>query len=122
MARTGDTARRGDRGSGPRRLWSMPVASSLTRWLAQLPTDELAAILARRPEALAPPAPADLGELAHRLQARRGVAVALQSVPLPAMQVIEAAVAYGCPDRDGLAGTLGVPVEALAEPLALLAE
>src|SRR5262249_37183122 len=55
------------------------VASSLSRWLASLPADRLAVVLARRPETLGPPAPYDLSEVAHRLQAQAGQEAALMA-------------------------------------------
>jgi hypothetical protein len=107
---------------GPARLSYASVASSLARWLASLSADRLATVLARRPETLAPPAPVDLSELAHRLQSRVAVAGALQSVPLPAIQAIEAARAFDCGDRAGLAAVLHLPPDDLNEALAMLAD
>lgn len=98
------------------------MASSLARWLASLSADRLATLLARRPETLAPPAPVDLSELAHRLQSRVAVAGALQSVPLPAIQAIEAARAFDCRDRSGLAAVLQLAPDDLDEALAMLAD
>jgi Helicase conserved C-terminal domain len=97
------------------------VASSLTRWLGSLPAERLADLLANRPETLAPPEPADLAELAHRLQSRVGVAGALQQMPLPAVQVIETAHAFDCRDRAGVAAVLGVRAPELDGVLATLA-
>jgi hypothetical protein len=89
------------------------MASTLTRWLATLRHDELAALLARRPETLAGPAPRHLGEVAGRLQSRAGVAVAFQALTLPAVQVLEVVQAFGCANRGEVTGVLGdaaVPV------------
>lgn len=98
------------------------MASSLARWLASLSAARLAALLARRPETLAPPAPADLSELAHRLQSRISVAGALQCVPLPAVQVIETARAFDCADRTAVARAMGYAPEDLDEVLRMLAD
>jgi hypothetical protein len=98
------------------------VASSLTQWLASLPAERLAKLLARRPEALAPPVPLNLSEVAHRLQSRVGVAGALQAAPLPAVQVLEAVRAFDCADRASLAQVLGLPLDDLDAPMAVLAE
>jgi hypothetical protein len=83
------------------------VASTLSRWLRTLDPDRLAALLARRPEALTAPVPRTLGELAGRLQGRFGVVEALGSVPLPAVQVLETVQAYACRTRAELAALLG---------------
>jgi len=82
------------------------VASTLTRWLRTLSPDALVDLLGRRPEALTPPAPRDLAELAARLQGRAGVALAFQSVPLPAVQVLETVCGYSCRTRAELAELL----------------
>jgi hypothetical protein len=97
------------------------MGSTLTRWLATLRRDELAALLARRPETLAGPAPRDLSEVAHRLQSRNGVAAAFQALMLPAVQVLEVVQAFGCATRDELAGVLGDAVVPVIDGLAELA-
>jgi hypothetical protein len=85
------------------------VASKLGTWLATLSPDQLAGILARRPDALAAPAPQTLGELAGRLQSRPSVSAALHGLPLPAVQLIEVLGSLGGPavGRAELAATLG---------------
>jgi Helicase conserved C-terminal domain len=98
------------------------VASSLARWLASRSVERLAALLARRPETLVPPAPLDLSELAHRLQSRVAVAGALQSMPLPAVQAIEAARAFDCRDRASLAKAMHLAPEDLDEALSMLSD
>src|SRR5256885_16168047 len=69
----------------------VPVGpSTLVRWLATLPPDDLAGVLARRPETRTPPVPGNLVELADRLSLRGPVAELLGVVPEPALQVLEA--------------------------------
>jgi hypothetical protein len=72
------------------------VASTLAPWLGTLRADALAALLSRRPEVLAPPAPRDLPELASRLQGRLGVLRAYQTLTLPAVQLVDVMNAYRC--------------------------
>jgi hypothetical protein len=78
------------------------VASELARWLATLDAADLADILARRPEALAAPAPGNLLELADRLDARAAVADAFHLLPEPGVQLVEAmqALIEAVPDGD----------------------
>lgn len=85
------------------------MGSPLVRWLAGLPTDDLATILARRPDALTGPGVADLPALAARLQARDSVAAALAALPRPAIQLIEVLQAFGGPSvrREQLAAVVG---------------
>ncbi|MEV0727734.1 helicase-associated domain-containing protein [Polymorphospora sp. NPDC050346] len=85
------------------------MASPLTRWLAGRSPDELAAILVRRPDALAAPAVTDLGSLAARLQRHESVAAALARLPAPAVQLVEAMQALGGPavPRTRLAELIG---------------
>jgi hypothetical protein len=96
------------------------VASTLARWLGTLSADALADLLRRRPEALAPPSPRDLAELASRLQGRAGVARAYSSLSLPAVQLIEIINGYPCRSREELAALLGE--EGLDETLRTLAD
>ncbi|GAA5183414.1 helicase-associated domain-containing protein [Rugosimonospora acidiphila] len=101
------------------------MASSLSRWLGALEPDRLSALLTRRPEALTEPVPRTLGELAGRLQGRFGVAGAVQSVPLPAVQVLETVYAYDCQTRADLADLLdgdGLDGDGLDEALTALAD
>ena len=101
------------------------MASPLVGWLAGRTADELAGVLARRPDVLGPPTPADLADLATRLQSRGSVATALAGLPRPAIQVIEAVQALGGPTTpvERLAGLLGRPVDdpELGATLAVLA-
>ncbi|WP_425553017.1 hypothetical protein, partial [Dactylosporangium fulvum] len=105
---------------------------ALVAWLRSLDTDELGEVLRRRPDVLAPPAPADLTQLAARLSARSGLAEVVAKLPLPALQVIEAMAAFpegpvpladlaerlgSAPDDAGLDATLRVLTQrALAWP------
>ncbi|WP_238013738.1 hypothetical protein KZZ52_54995 [Dactylosporangium sp. AC04546] len=80
---------------------------ALVAWLRELDADELAEVLRRRPDALAPPAPADLTQLAARLSARAGLDEVVARLPLPALQVIEALARLGVPaGRAALAAAL----------------
>jgi hypothetical protein len=78
------------------------VASTLTRWLAGRSAADLAVMLRRRPDVLVGPPPPDLGDLARRLQSRPSVALALQSVPLPLVQLIEIIEGYGRDSRESV--------------------
>jgi Helicase conserved C-terminal domain len=84
------------------------VASPLARWLATLDAAGLAEILVRRPDA-ANPSPGSLGELAARLQEAHSVDAVLATLPLPAVQLVEAAQALGGPaiTRRALADAVG---------------
>ncbi|TDD93342.1 helicase-associated domain-containing protein, partial [Actinomadura rubrisoli] len=64
-------------------------------WLAKLSIEELADLLAERPEAVAAPEPLTLGELAERLSWPRGVITAFAECALPSMQLAEALAALG---------------------------
>ncbi|HWB38167.1 MAG TPA: hypothetical protein VHA75_19280, partial [Rugosimonospora sp.] len=93
----------------------------LADWLGSLDVEELAGVLRRRPEVARSPAPRGLGELAERLEWPGGVAAALQSVPLPAAQLLEVVLAAEPPTRDEVARFLGVAPSDLDGPLAELA-
>jgi hypothetical protein len=79
------------------------------RWLASLSADDLAAVLARRPEVLAGPPVSSLTGLAGRLQESESVIAAAGALPLPALQVVEVLQAFGGPlvGLDQLASALG---------------
>jgi Helicase conserved C-terminal domain len=83
--------------------------SSLVRWLATLDADRLGDVLVRRPDTLTPP-PRNVPELAARLQARDSVALALQGLPLPAVQVVEVmqSIGGGHVTLDRLAAAFGL--------------
>ncbi|MGN9912083.1 helicase-associated domain-containing protein [Phytohabitans sp. LJ34] len=85
------------------------MTSPLVRWLASLPADDLAAVLARRPEVLAGPPVSSLTGLAGRLQESETVIAAAGALPLPALQVIEVLQALGGPlvGLDRVAAAIG---------------
>jgi hypothetical protein len=64
-------------------------------WLRSLGEDGLAALLERRPEAMAAPAPVALSELAERLAHPAAVVAALRRLDRPTLQVAEAVAALG---------------------------
>jgi hypothetical protein len=82
---------------------------ALVRWLQVLEARELGEVLRRRPDALSAPSPGDLTQLAARLSARAAVADVVATLPLPALQVLEALSRLGEPPfpRDRLAEALG---------------
>ncbi|MDQ7904847.1 helicase-associated domain-containing protein [Phytohabitans sp. ZYX-F-186] len=102
------------------------MTSPLVRWLASLSTGELAAVLARRPEALDRPQVSSLSGLAGRLQDPDAVMMTAGALPLPALQLVEVLQAFGGPlvGLDQLATALGrKPDDAeLAATLAVLAQ
>jgi hypothetical protein len=78
-------------------------------WLRRLGEDGLAALLRRRPEAVAGLAPVSLGELAERLSAPSATVTALRRLDRPTLQVAEAMAALGGrTDRPALDRLLGV--------------
>ncbi|GAA4450472.1 helicase-associated domain-containing protein [Phytohabitans houttuyneae] len=85
------------------------MTSPLVRWLASLPAADLAAVLARRPEALDRPQVSSLTGLAGRLQDADAVMMTAGALPLPAVQVVEALQAFGGPlvALDKLAAAFG---------------
>ncbi|MFC0529218.1 helicase-associated domain-containing protein [Phytohabitans kaempferiae] len=85
------------------------MTSPLVRWLARLSVDELAAVLARRPDALGGPAASSLSGLAARLHETDAVMATASALPLPALQVVEALQALGGPlvGIEQLAAALG---------------
>jgi hypothetical protein len=87
------------------------VASPLVRWLTARTADELATVLAHRPDTLEPPSVADLGGLAARLQMNHSVYAALTTLSLPAFEVVEEMAALGGPavPRERLAAAFGRP-------------
>jgi len=98
----------------------LTVATTLARWLGTLTPQALGTLLSRRPEALAPPSPRDLADLAGRLQGRLGVLRAYEAMTLPAVQLVEVLLAFQCDSRPELAELVGS--EGLDEVLRLLAE
>ncbi|MGW0542879.1 helicase C-terminal domain-containing protein [Streptomyces griseoincarnatus] len=81
--------------------------STLAAWLHRLSAEHLERVLAARPDAVSPPEPRSVSELAERLQRPGSVALALPRLPLPALQTAEALAALGAPaSRDVLADLL----------------
>ncbi|MFI5914529.1 hypothetical protein [Dactylosporangium sp. NPDC051541] len=70
---------------------------ALVRWLQGLEGRELGEVLRRRPDALVTPSPGDLTQLAARLSTRTAIAEVLNTLPLPALQVIETLARLGEP-------------------------
>lgn len=85
---------------------------SLITHLAALTPEQLGDLIAKRPEALLPPEPATMTELAERLSAAPLIGVALLGLSRPEMQVAEALAALGdgC-DRAELAAAFGVATD-----------
>ena len=83
------------------------MTPTLVRWLAERSRDELAAILARRPETLGA---RHLGEVASRLSVPYGIETVLRDLPRPCIEMLETIVVYGPTgiDVDDLASVLGV--------------
>ncbi|MFC4059635.1 helicase-associated domain-containing protein [Planomonospora corallina] len=99
----------------------------LLGWLRTLDEERLARILANRPDAIDPPWPRRLSTLAQRLGGGFAVMEALRGLPLPALEVVEAALTLGDgageSDRPAaLAELLGAPEAEVAPWLGLLAD
>ena len=73
----------------------MSRTSGLSAWLGTLHSAQLHALLRRRPDAVLPPEPRDLAELAERLNSGRSIMLAAERLQLPALQVAEAVLALG---------------------------
>jgi hypothetical protein len=107
----------------------MKSRSTLATWLGGLDKSRLARVLCARSDAVSPPEPRSVGELADRLQRPGPVALVLPRLTLPHLQVAEALAALSTPAScDALARLLGVTddetgreLEAALEVLADLA-
>lgn len=75
----------------------------LLGWLRTLDEDRLGRILANRPDAIAAPWPRRLDTLAQRLGNGFAVMETLRRLPLPCLQLAEAALAMSRPTADSLA-------------------
>ncbi|WP_171171874.1 helicase-associated domain-containing protein [Streptomyces sp. I05A-00742] len=96
----------------------MASGSTLKAWLHGLDGPHLARVLAARKDAVSPPEPRSVGELADRLQRPGSVALALPRLALPCLQAAEALVALGArATRDALAELLGVAAPGAARHL-----
>ncbi|MEV0974182.1 helicase-associated domain-containing protein [Microtetraspora glauca] len=83
----------------------------LTGWLATLDEERLTRVLGNRPDALAPPWPRRLDALAERLSGDFAVMEVMRTLPLPALEIVQACLALGGrPGEDELARFLGVSV------------
>ncbi|WP_409471062.1 helicase-associated domain-containing protein [Streptomyces sp. HC307] len=89
----------------------MRSGSTLAAWLHGLDTPRLERVLAARADAVSPPEPRSVGELADRLQRPASVALALPRIALPHLQVAEALAAVASVPRAGLARLLGATGE-----------
>ncbi len=76
-------------------------------WLSGLESRQLERVLAARPDAVEPPEPRSLGELADRLQRPASVALVLPRLARPHLQMVEALAALGPAPRTALADLLG---------------
>ncbi|MFC4014909.1 helicase-associated domain-containing protein [Nonomuraea purpurea] len=86
----------------------------LLGWLRTLEEDRLGRILANRPDAIAAPWPRRLDTLAQRLGNGFAVMETLRRLPLPCLQLAEAALAMNRPTATGLADFLDLPPEHVA--------
>ncbi|MGW2525349.1 helicase-associated domain-containing protein [Streptomyces sp. NPDC001617] len=87
----------------------MKSRSTLATWLGSLDGSRLARVLGVRKDAMSPPEPRSVGELADRLQRPGSVALVLPRLALPHLQVAEALSALGAPAScEALAELLGV--------------
>jgi Helicase conserved C-terminal domain len=92
--------------------------STLATWLHRLDAEGLEQVLAARPDAVSPPEPRSVSELAERLQRPGSVALALPRLPLPALQAAEALAALSAPaSRDVLADLLDATEDEAARGL-----
>ncbi|WP_433413641.1 helicase-associated domain-containing protein [Microtetraspora malaysiensis] len=83
----------------------------LTGWLAALDEERLTRVLGNRPDALIPPWPRTLDALAERLAGDFAVMEVMRTLPLPALEIVQACLALGDrPGEDRLARFLGVSV------------
>lgn len=67
------------------------VDDGLLGWLSELNVEQLSRVLENRQDALDPPWPRRLDDLARRLSTQRSVVRATRDIPTPAMQVLRAA-------------------------------
>ncbi|MGW0610210.1 helicase-associated domain-containing protein [Streptomyces sp. NPDC002788] len=96
---------------------SKSSGSTLAAWLLSLDTARLERVLTTRTDAVSPPEPRSVGELADRLQRPGAVAQVLPRLSLPHLQVAEALAALAPTTRDALAELLGAVDEERARGL-----
>ncbi|GII05046.1 helicase-associated domain-containing protein [Planobispora takensis] len=95
----------------------------LLGWLKTLDEERLARVLANRLDAIAPPWPRRMDTLAQRLGNGFAVMEVLRGLPLPALEIAEAALALGDRvDAQALAAFFGVPEAEVAPWLEVLFE
>ncbi|MFF2193657.1 helicase-associated domain-containing protein [Streptomyces sp. NPDC058157] len=95
----------------------MTSPSTLTGRLAGLDGARLARLVLARPDAVAPPQPRSMAEVAERLERPASVALALPRLTLPCLQVAETLAGLGALARDALARVLGATSAAAAREL-----
>ncbi|MBT2441075.1 helicase C-terminal domain-containing protein [Streptomyces sp. ISL-36] len=96
----------------------MTYRSTLTARLAGLDGARLARVVMARKDAVAPPEPRSMEEVAERLLRPGSVALALPRLPLPCLQAAETLAALGTPmSRSALARALGATAPAAAQEL-----
>lgn len=98
------------------------MSGELAAWLRALDVDRLAALLRRRPDAMAPPVPASPEDLAHRLSSTRSTEQALRQLSAPALSLCELLQALGSdPERTEVLQRIVMedPAEAAAVELVL---
>lgn len=101
----------------------MKSRSTLATWLGSLDASRLARVLGTRKDAVSPPEPRSVGELAERLQRPGSVALVLPRLALPHLQVAEALAALSAPaSRDALAELLGATDDEPARELEAVLE
>lgn len=82
----------------------------LLGWLKTLDEERLTRVLANRPDAIAPPWPRRLDTLAQRLGNGFAVMAVMRGLPLPTLEVAQAALALGNRvEVESLARFMGVP-------------
>ncbi|MER5434042.1 helicase-associated domain-containing protein [Streptomyces sp. NPDC002588] len=101
----------------------MKSRATLATWLGGLDASRLTRVLGTRKDAVSPPEPRSVGELADRLQRPGSVALALPRLTLPHLQVAEALAALDAPASPAaLAELLGATDETARELASVLEE
>src|SRR5665213_384881 len=97
-----------------------PARSALVDWLRQCSDDDLAGLLAARPDLLHP-VPSDVDVLANRATGRASVEIALDRLDVGTLHVVEAFALVPEPtDQEAIATALGVTVGSVTAPIARL--
>ena len=97
-----------------------PARTALVDWLRQCSDDELAGLLAARPDLLHP-VPSDVAVLANRATGRASVEIALDRLDVATLHVVEAFALVPEPtDEVAIAASLGVTVGSVTTPIARL--